>query len=65
MKARKRCAWADTHELHAAYHDAEWGVPSHDDRYLFELLNLEGCMDPKAVNFKTYVVRSAPSACRY
>jgi DNA-3-methyladenine glycosylase I len=25
-----------------AYHDEEWGVPSHDDRHLFELLVLEG-----------------------
>ena len=25
-----------------AYHDEEWGVPSRDDRHLFELLTLEG-----------------------
>jgi DNA-3-methyladenine glycosylase I len=25
-----------------AYHDEEWGIPSHDDRHLFELLTLEG-----------------------
>jgi len=25
-----------------AYHDEEWGRPSHDDRHLFELLTLEG-----------------------
>ena len=25
-----------------AYHDEEWGMPSHDDRFLFELLTLEG-----------------------
>jgi DNA-3-methyladenine glycosylase I len=25
-----------------AYHDDEWGVPSHDDRHLFEMLVLEG-----------------------
>jgi DNA-3-methyladenine glycosylase I len=25
-----------------AYHDQEWGVPSHDDRHLFEMLTLEG-----------------------
>ncbi len=25
-----------------AYHDAEWGVPCHDNRALFELLTLEG-----------------------
>ena len=24
------------------YHDKEWGVPVHDDRLLFEMLNLEG-----------------------
>jgi DNA-3-methyladenine glycosylase I len=26
----------------ASYHDAEWGVPNHDDRHLFEMLMLEG-----------------------
>jgi DNA-3-methyladenine glycosylase I len=25
-----------------AYHDEDWGVPTHDDRALFELLTLEG-----------------------
>ena len=25
-----------------AYHDEEWGVPSHDDAHLFEMLTLEG-----------------------
>ena len=36
-----RCAWATT-PLGIAYHDAEWGVPVHDDRVLFEFLVLEG-----------------------
>src|SRR6266568_8777195 len=36
-----RCAWAAT-PLGIAYHDAEWGVPVHDDRVLFEFLLLEG-----------------------
>src|ERR1700738_4905606 len=36
-----RCAWARS-ELSIAYHDAEWGVPLHDDRALFEFLILEG-----------------------
>ena len=40
--ARRRCAWADTQALFALYHDEEWGVPVHDDRLLFEMLNLEG-----------------------
>ena len=25
-----------------SYHDNEWGVPSHDDQHLFEMLTLEG-----------------------
>jgi hypothetical protein len=29
-----------------------------------ELLNLEGCMDPKASNYKRYYVKSNPTACR-
>ena len=36
-----RCGWART-DLSIAYHDAEWGVPLHDDRGLFEFLILEG-----------------------
>ena len=39
---KKRCAWAGTDPLYVAYHDAEWGVPVHDDRLLFEFLVLEG-----------------------
>ena len=37
----KRCSWAKT-DLAIAYHDREWGVPTHDDRVLFEFLILEG-----------------------
>ncbi len=37
-----RCAWAGSDPLYVAYHDAEWGVPVHDDRRLFEMLCLEG-----------------------
>ncbi|HEU4988551.1 MAG TPA: DNA-3-methyladenine glycosylase I [Gemmatimonadaceae bacterium] len=36
-----RCSWATT-PLGIAYHDAEWGVPVHDDIVLFEFLTLEG-----------------------
>jgi DNA-3-methyladenine glycosylase I len=36
-----RCRWAQT-PLSIAYHDAEWGVPVHDDTTLFEFLTLEG-----------------------
>ncbi len=41
MSSVTRCAWATT-PLGIAYHDAEWGVPLHDDRRLFEFLVLEG-----------------------
>src|SRR6476661_4421240 len=38
-----RCGWANESDpLYLAYHDEEWGVPSRDDRHLFELLVLEG-----------------------
>jgi DNA-3-methyladenine glycosylase I len=38
-----RCAWVpDSDRAYIAYHDEEWGVPSHDDRHLFEMLVLEG-----------------------
>lgn len=39
-----RCAWAkETNQLYLDYHDNEWGVPTTDDRELFEMLVLEGC----------------------
>jgi len=38
----KRCSWCGTDPLYVKYHDEEWGVPVHDDRHLFEMLNLEG-----------------------
>jgi len=38
---KSRCGWAKN-DLSIAYHDAEWGVPLHDDRRLFEFLILEG-----------------------
>ena len=40
MNSIKRC-FGDS-KLYIDYHDNEWGVPVHDDRTLFELLNLEG-----------------------
>ena len=38
-----RCEWAHwAIPTTLAYHDEEWGVPSHDDVHLFEMLVLEG-----------------------
>jgi DNA-3-methyladenine glycosylase I len=37
-----RCKWVNMNNpLYIKYHDEEWGVPSHDDKYLFEMLILE------------------------
>jgi DNA-3-methyladenine glycosylase I len=39
----RRCGWAPLGDpAYLAYHDEEWGVPSHDDNHLFEMLTLEG-----------------------
>lgn len=58
---RCRCRWADpANPRYIRYHDAEWGVPVHDDRTLFEMLILEGfqaglswaCILNKRENFR-------------
>ena len=38
-----RCNWKniENSELYQNYHDNEWGVPSYDDKYLFEMFVLE------------------------
>ena len=38
---KQRCNWAGSDEIYIRYHDEEWGVPTHDDRELFEMLVLE------------------------
>ena len=38
----QRCLWAQDNDLMQNYHDNEWCKPSHDDRYIFEMLTLEG-----------------------
>lgn len=42
MPEGTRCPWAGSDPLYVAYHDEEWGVPSRDERHLFEMLVLEG-----------------------
>jgi DNA-3-methyladenine glycosylase I len=38
-----RCEWAPEGDpAYLTYHDEEWGLPSHDDRHLYEMLTLEG-----------------------
>ena len=37
-----RCHWVNMNNpLYIKYHDEEWGVPSYEDNYLFEMLLLE------------------------
>ena len=42
MSEKIRCSWCLKDQLYIDYHDHEWGIPVHDDRMLFEMLNLEG-----------------------
>ncbi len=43
MDSKRRCGWGfeNGDELYIRYHDAEWGVPVHDDKKLFEVLVLQ------------------------
>lgn len=56
-----RCRWVnEKNELYVKYHDEEWGVPSRQDDYLFEMLVLESfqaglsweCILNKRENFR-------------
>jgi len=38
----QRCHWCTNDADYIQYHDTEWGVPSYDPHYLFEMLILEG-----------------------
>lgn len=41
-KEPNRCWWCGDHEDYVAYHDTEWGRPTHSTRRLFEKICLEG-----------------------
>lgn len=38
---KNRCNWVTDDEVYIRYHDDEWGVETHDDKQLFEMLVLE------------------------
>jgi DNA-3-methyladenine glycosylase I len=38
---RNSCDWPGENKLMIEYHDTEWGVPTHNDRKLFEFLLLD------------------------
>ena len=57
----ERCSWVNMkNHLYIKYHDEEWGVPTHSDRDLYELLILESfqaglsweCVLNKRENFR-------------
>lgn len=50
-----RCSWAGTKPHLVQYHDAEWGVPVHDDRRHFEFLLLEGAQ--AGLSWETILLR--------
>ena len=52
----KRCDWVpEADPDYVAYHDEEWGVPSRDDRHLFEMLTLEGAQ--AGLNWRTILYK--------
>lgn len=60
-KEIKRCFWANPkNNLYIEYHDKEWGIPTHDDHRLLEMLILESfqaglsweCVLNKRENFR-------------
>lgn len=55
MPEPTRCDWAGTEPVMVAYHDHEWGVPTHDDAELFELLALEGAQ--AGLSWRTILMR--------
>ena len=65
-----RCTWAaGSGDLMLRYHDEEWGVPSHDDRHLFEMLILEGAQaglswTPSSTSARTTAAPSTASTSR-
>lgn len=41
ISMKNRCKWVTDDEIYIKYHDDEWGIPTHDDKELFEMLVLE------------------------
>ncbi|TAJ49209.1 MAG: DNA-3-methyladenine glycosylase I [Herbiconiux sp.] len=57
------CGWANGSEAMRRYHDEEWGVPSRDDRHLFEMLVLEGAQ--AGLSWSTILGRRAGYAAAF
>ena len=50
---KHRCPWPGSDPLYLRYHDAEWGVPVHDDR-LPRGVNKHHLLCPTAQGFNAY-----------
>ena len=65
-----RCLWGSCEPM-LTYHDAEWGVPLHDEQGLFEFLILEGAQAglswatilAKRENYRTAFAQFDPAKC--
>ena len=55
MSEKVRCDWCLKDQQYMDYHDKVWGIPEHDDRKLFEYLNLEGAQ--AGLSWYTILVR--------
>jgi DNA-3-methyladenine glycosylase I len=62
MQSKKRCTWPGDDALMIRYHDTEWGLPTKNDRKLFEFLVLESAqagLSWKTVLYKREGYRAA------
>jgi DNA-3-methyladenine glycosylase I len=61
---KKRCFGGEPgKEFYAKYHDEEWGIPSHEDQHLFEMLILEGAQ--AGLSWETILKRRDGYRCAF
>jgi len=58
-----RWEWANSSEAMQTYHDTEWGKPSHNEQYFFEMLTLEGAQ--AGLSWATIIKRRATYRIAY
>jgi len=63
MNSVQRCAWARESDLEALYHDQQWGMPTADDKKLFEFIILEAAQ--AGLSWRTVLEKHAGYAHYY
>ena len=58
MTTGRECAWAKRSLEEQVYHDTEWGVPTHEDSVLFEVLVLGNYAGRTQLDVSTKTSRS-------